>query len=130
MSMPRNKERTREQTQRARRLRRDSSAVEEIFWSLARRGQLGFIIRRQHPLFGFTLDFYCAEAKLAIEFDGEQHCAERDRFRDEKLLEKGIETLRVPNREFFMLDSDAPRKDWIEAIISRCEDRAGRKVPR
>ncbi|MFY9235391.1 MAG: DUF559 domain-containing protein [Fimbriimonadaceae bacterium] len=128
--MPRSKERTRDQTERARRLRRHGSVVEEIFWSLARRGQLGFVFRRQHPVSGFTLDFYCAEAKLAIEFDGEQHDADRDRLRDNQMLEKGIETLRVQNREFFMLDSDAPRTDWIEAIIRRCEERTGRKIPR
>lgn len=121
---------SRNHVERARRLRREMSVAEEIFWTLCRRAQLGFVMRRQHPIEGMTVDFYCAEARLAIEFDGEQHDPERDRLRDEKLRAVNVEVLRVPNREFFMIDSAVPRRDWIEIIISRCEERACRKVPR
>lgn len=41
----------------------------------------------------------------------------------------GIETLRIPNRELFMLDA-APVTDWIGVIVKRREDRSGRKVGR
>ena len=118
--------------ERARKLRRESSVVEKIFWGIARGHQLGFGIRRQHEIEpGLTVDFYCHEALLAIEFDGEQHEAGADAVRDQKLRARGLDVIRIPNREFFMLDSTTePRMDWIEEIIRRCELRSGRKVPR
>ncbi len=123
---------TRPMVKRARHLRRQPSVVEQIFWKTARKSQLGFAIRRQHEIEeGLTVDFYCHEARLAIEFDGEQHDRNVDALRDQRLNSRGIDVIRIPNREFFMLDSTtAPRKDWIEAIIRRCEERSGRQVPR
>jgi very-short-patch-repair endonuclease len=35
--------------------------------------QLGFNIRRQHLIGRFILDFYCTEANLVIEIDGDSH---------------------------------------------------------
>ena len=116
---------------RARRLRESASVAEEIVWKILRGGRLGFKFRRQHPIGGFVLDFYCHEAALAIEFDGEQHDPKRDARRDAALLELNVTTLRIPNRDFFMLDpSDQSRTDWIEQIIATCEARTGRKVRR
>jgi very-short-patch-repair endonuclease len=120
--------------ERARRLRREMSVAERIFWKMARSDRLGFGFRRQHQIEpGLTVDFYCHEARLAIEFDGEQHDPEVDAARDARLLARGIDTMRIPNRGFFMLDSpaeEAVKKDWIEAVIRLCEQRAGRKVLR
>ncbi len=104
------------------------SVAEKIFWELARGHRLGFEIRRQHPVEQYTLDFYCKEASLDIEFDGEQHCPEDDERRDEALRAMGIETIRIPNREFFMIDVNEPSNDWINAIVSKCEERSGRKA--
>ncbi len=107
------------------------SVVEQIFWKFARGHRLGFEFRRQHPIDTYTLDFFCKEAMLAIEFDGEQHDAQVDAERDNHLRAFGSETLRIPNREFFMFDAlEAPRPDWIETIVRRCEERSGRTVPR
>ena len=48
--------------------------AEQLVWYCLRRKQLGgFRFRRQHPIERFVLDFYCSEAKLAIELDGGQH---------------------------------------------------------
>lgn len=121
---------TREQVVRARELRKQSSAAERIFWKICRRGQLGFDIRRQHPYEGFYLDFYCPEAGLAIEFDGEQHDPATDDRRDAILRKLGIDTLRISNRDFFDLDEETPCKDCVELIIRRLEEKTGRRVPR
>jgi very-short-patch-repair endonuclease len=55
--------------------------------------------RRRHPAPPFTLDFYCAAARLAVEVDGAQHSSEaqarRDVLRDRILAERGFVTLRV-----------------------------------
>ncbi|MCC7434399.1 MAG: DUF559 domain-containing protein [Methanoregulaceae archaeon] len=115
--------------ERARRLRKEMSVAESIFWEKCRKHRLGFEFRRQYPISGYVLDFYCKEAMLAVEFDGEQHDAEGDRARDEDLAMFGIETLRIPNRDFFMLDA-APVIDWIELVVKRCEERSGRRVDR
>ena len=60
--------------ERARRLRREMTPPEVRFWLRFRRRHDGFpAFRRQHPLGPFILDFYCAEARLAVEIDGLSH---------------------------------------------------------
>ncbi len=55
--------------------------------------------RRQHPVGPYILDFFCAEARLAVEIDGASHDApeavEYDARRDAWLAERGIFTLRI-----------------------------------
>ena len=107
--------------------------VELIIRERLRKNRAGFRFRFQHYVQGFYLDFYCPEAHLGLEFDGEQHDAVRDAWRDAKLAELGIEIMRIPNRDFFMLDPDPDGSnyiDWIEQIVLRCEARTGRKVQR
>jgi very-short-patch-repair endonuclease len=76
-------------------------------------------IGRQHPVGPFVLDFYCAQARLAIEIDGAAHDMgdrpERDRARDRWLAERGIATLRVSAGEV-MANTDAV----VAAICERC----------
>ena len=70
---------------------------ERIVWSKIRNGQLGRLkFRRQRPLGPYILDSFCAEAKVCIEIDGEQHAHQReyDHRRDDYLREHGVETLR------------------------------------
>ena len=69
-----------------------------MLWQAVRRKQLGVRIRRQHPIDRFVLDFYCAEARLAIEIDGPAHEEQKDYddWRDEQLARWGNEVLRVP----------------------------------
>jgi 5-methyltetrahydrofolate--homocysteine methyltransferase len=82
----------------AREQRREPTRAEQLLWEAVRRKQLGVRMRRQHPLEDFVLDFYCAEARLAIEVDGPVHDGQEgyDRWRDEQLAHWGIEVLRVP----------------------------------
>ncbi|WP_151953632.1 endonuclease domain-containing protein [Sphingomonas sp. EC-HK361] len=86
--------------EQARRLRRTMSAPEVRLWSALRMRPQGTRFRRQHPLGPFILDFYCAQARLAIEIDGMAHDMgdrpERDQVRDRRLAEQGIVTLRFP----------------------------------
>ncbi len=57
--------------------------------------------RRQHPVGNYIVDFYCDEAKLAIELDGGQHAmsSEYDLERTEELQRKGIRVLQFWNNE-------------------------------
>ena len=57
----------------ARRLRREATNAERVFWSRVRNGQLGVKFRRQHPLGPYIVDFVCLQHHLIVEIDGSQH---------------------------------------------------------
>jgi very-short-patch-repair endonuclease len=80
-----------------------NSATRKL-WSRLRNRQLnGFKIRRQHPIDRFIIDFYCDEAKLCIEVDGDSHAEqiEYDQARTAYLNELGYAVIRFTNREVF-----------------------------
>ena len=58
---------------------------------------------RQKILGRYIPDFYCAEAKLAIELDGSQHFEPTEMVRDTErtryLEQFGLKVLRIPNSE-------------------------------
>ena len=85
-------------------LRKTQTDAEDIIWqSLRNRKMLGFKFRRQHPLGKYIADFYCFEAKLVIEIDGEIHNQlenkEYDENRSFELEELGITVIRFTNKE-------------------------------
>ncbi|MDP2784932.1 MAG: DUF559 domain-containing protein [Sulfurimicrobium sp.] len=82
-------------------LRTQQTDAENLIWSLLRNRRLGDAkFRRQHPLSPYVLDFYCHEARLAIELDGGQHLEnEGDIQRDAWLKQHGIRVLRYWNND-------------------------------
>jgi len=95
---------------RSRARRRDMSLPEVLLWAALRQQPDGLKFRREHPTGDYSLDFYCSDARLAIEVDGEAHGRgdrpARDERRDAWLAAKGIATLRVPASEI-LRDLDA-----------------------
>src|SRR4051794_9602358 len=89
--------------ERAKAMRKEPSAAEAVLWPLLRGNRLGFKFRRQHPFGPYVLDYYCAEALLAVELDGEQHQHRtyEDGNRDDWLRLQKIETLRIPTLDLF-----------------------------
>ncbi|MGC8906178.1 MAG: endonuclease domain-containing protein [Desulfomonilaceae bacterium] len=88
----------------ARNLRKEQTDAERLVWSLLRDRRLaGFKFRRQHPIEPYVLDFYCHEARLAVELDGGQHNEPDARARDEQrtsfLEAQGIRVLRFWNND-------------------------------
>ncbi|WP_234572358.1 type IIG restriction enzyme/methyltransferase [Rhodohalobacter sp. 614A] len=88
----------------ARYLRKNQTPAEEMLWQLLRNKQMGLKFRRQHPIKeGFVIDFYCHEAKLAIELDGRYHNEEKQQISDqerEKILkEMNLQIVRFKNEE-------------------------------
>src|SRR5437867_7714125 len=70
---------------RARSLRRSATWAEKLVWRwLKNRRFHGWKFRRQHPVGPYCLDFFCEEARLAIELDGFQHYSTERRCRDER----------------------------------------------
>ena len=84
---------------KARRLRREMSLPEGLLWRELRKRPSGLKFRRQHPSGAYVLDFYCSDARLAVEIDGLSHDfgnrPERDAMRDGWFVAAGIVTLRV-----------------------------------
>ena len=90
--------------QQARRLRKRTTDPEKHLWSRLRNRQIANLkFRRQHPLGNRIVDFFCEEAKLAIELDGSGHLTDNgqksDLDREIELYEKGIRVLRFQNTD-------------------------------
>jgi very-short-patch-repair endonuclease len=62
---------------------------------------LGLKFRRQHPIGGFVLDFYCPELRLAVELDSNYHDTpdqqSRDAARTAPLERLAVHVIRIPN---------------------------------
>jgi very-short-patch-repair endonuclease len=125
----------------ARHLRRSATPAEKRLWSRLRNRQLADLkFRRQEPIGDRVVDFYCAEAHLAIELDGSGHTRREanisDLDRELELHEKGIRVLRFFNRAIFAnLDgvlnaiiyaADPERSLWGTPIIQGTSDATGR----
>jgi very-short-patch-repair endonuclease len=102
----------------AREMRRDQTPAEAKLWSvLGNRHLAGLKFRRQTPRSPFVADFYCAEAKLIVELDGESH-NEKETYdeRRTRILERdGCRVIR------FINDDVNQHPDGVaEAIAKAC----------
>jgi len=117
-TMPRHKPVTDKQTARARDLRHDSPFPEKLLWGrLRNRGLSGIKFRRQFPLGPFIIDFYCDDAKVAIELDGDSHAGRADYDADRtKFIEaSGLRVVRIGNDDILSnLDG------VLEMILREC----------
>src|SRR4030042_4596689 len=84
-------------------LRHKPTEAERCLWKRLRLSLPVFIFHRQKPIGGYVVDFYCSNAKLVIEVDGEYHknneTIANDRVRDEIMHNLGLTVLRFPNSE-------------------------------
>ena len=101
------------------------SLPEVLLWQAVRRKAVADLrFRRQAPMGRFILDFYCEEARLAVEIDGYGHNMgdqpQRDRRRDEWLGQHGIRVLRLP-AELVLEDMDSA----LGTIIAWASGEAG-----
>jgi len=88
----------------AKQLRKEQTDAEKLLWEVVRGRRLcGFKFRRQHPVGGYILDFYCHEARFAVELDGGGHNFEEQQLYDEErtraLNGAGIKLLRFWNHD-------------------------------
>jgi very-short-patch-repair endonuclease len=112
-------------TNQAREFRKTMWDSEQILWTELRNRRQWFKFRRQYTISVYTLDFYCSEARLCVEVDGELHVAraDRDEFRDAWLESQDILTIRIPSWDVFdHLDST------MERILVLCVERSKRKM--
>jgi very-short-patch-repair endonuclease len=103
---------------RGRKLRRDSTQPERKLWNCLRGGRLcGLKFRRQHPIEGFIVDFYCHLHRLVIELDGESHIdrGQSDLEREEILKSQRLRVIRFGNDDV-LRDLEAV----LRAILLAC----------
>jgi very-short-patch-repair endonuclease len=83
----------------------------------------GFKFRRQQPLERYIVDFFCEQAGIAIEADGQQHYPppDRDVQRDRFLTSAGILVLRFPNEQI-LHRTDEVLQVICRALQVRCPD--------
>ena len=112
-----------------RELRSERSTSEKVFWEFVRKDRLGFHFRSGLSVGECVLDFYCAEASLCIELDGEVHeqRKERDVRRDAYLASRGIMVLRIPTLDLFE-ETGVMLSRWLREVTRICEERSGRSA--
>lgn len=86
----------------ARSLKKEMKPAENLLWqNLRNRNISNHKFRRQHPIARYIVDFYCHEARLVIEVDGEIHSSpehiQYDQFRTEELEGMGLKVIRFTN---------------------------------
>jgi very-short-patch-repair endonuclease len=96
------------------------SLPEVLLWQRFSNSEIG--IRRRHPFGRYVLDFYCPQAKLAIEIDGIVHDMGerpiRDKERDAFIRGRGIAVLRIAAAEV-LKDVDAAAERNVAASRNR-----------
>jgi very-short-patch-repair endonuclease len=83
-------------------LRKHMTPAETILWKHLRANRLeGFHFHRQQVIRGYIVDFYCHQANLVVEVDGEIHLAQQeyDHKRDAILSALGLRVMRFTNAQ-------------------------------
>ncbi len=91
-------------TGNAKKLRKNMTKEELHLWyDFLRDYPIRFL--RQKVIDQYIVDFYCHEARLIIELDGSQHYEEqsaiKDRIRTERIEQRNLTVIRIPNNEIF-----------------------------
>ena len=102
----------------ARKLRRQSTDVEQRLWRLLRARGASVKFRRQYALGPYFLDFYSTELRLAIEVDGGQHFSNEVESQDQErtmyLGGRDVRVLRFTNREVLLETEAVLERIWEE----------------
>lgn len=105
-------------TQNARNLRKNMTKEEKHLWyDFLRTYEIRFL--RQKVIDNYIADFYCNKAKLVVEIDGSHHYEENgieyDRIRTEKMQDRDLLVIRIPNSEINNNFSNVC--DYIDLIV-------------
>jgi len=91
--------RAREETEFARKLRREVSRTEDRLWPHLRSDQMGAPFRRQHVIGGRYPDYCCVPLRLIVEIDGPDHDSGRDAAKDAHMNRHGYDVIRFGVQE-------------------------------
>ena len=112
---------------RARNLRQTQTEAEMYVWKQLRSRRFsGFKFRRQTPIYGYIVDFYCPLYRLTVELDGESHVGKEayDTERQRVLENAGFRVLR-----FWDTDVYGDLDVILEQIWRECVARGGSPSP-
>ena len=123
---PINPAKTQRATRIARTLRKHDTWAEQLLWRWLRDRHFShYKFRRQHQEGPYYLDFYCLEAKFAVELDGSGHGfpkqQEHDFRRDAFLAAQGILVKRVWNHQLAYYER---RDNLVENLWRILQERA------
>ena len=113
----------------ARQLRKNMTPHERRLWfCFLKQYPVRFV--RQKVLGSYIVDFYCAEARLAVELDGAQHYEDKaekqDQLRTAFLQKYGLQVIRISNqavdRQFFSVCSQ------IDALVKKKLGKSDKKL--
>ena len=107
--------------ERARAMRHDPVPAERKLWFFLRNRKLnGYKFRRQESIGPFIADFYCAEARLVVELDGDTHAQslDYDASRTRYLEGAGLEVVRFVNHHVHQ-----ELEAVLLTILRHCDDR-------
>jgi very-short-patch-repair endonuclease len=98
-------------------LRENLTPAEAFLWNHLKARKLnGKKFRRQHSIGIYTVDFYCAEEKLAVELDGQPHfeigADLKMEVRELYLEKQGVRVIHFENKDVF------ERTGWVLETIS------------
>jgi len=104
----------REKFSLAKQMRKNPTPAEKHLWSLLQPRPNGKKWRRQHPVLGYIVDFYCASMRLVIEVDGSSHKGreEYDEKRDKALKHFNFTVVRMSNEQAFSMTEQHVDK-WL-----------------
>ncbi len=106
---------------RRRKLRRDMTWAEKLFWIQVKNKALGYKFRRQFSIERFIVDFYCHRLKLIVEIDGFSHENEQqksyDAWRQKKLEGLGCIVIRYTDAKV-LNDTESVKYHLLRVIQS------------
>lgn len=114
--------RTPEQTEIARRLRREASKTERKIWPHLQAARMGASFRRQYSVDKYFADYCCRSLRLVIEVDGPTHRAARDAVRDARIGRCGFDVVR-----FSVQEIDENLQGVIDTIYGEVQLRLARR---
>ena len=106
----------------AKSLRKNMTFHEKLLWERLNLKQInGVRFRRQHPIDFFIADFYCHEARLVVELDGEVHNNQReyDDGRSAEMERYFIKVLRFKNSDI---------EENIENVVKSIENKVSARI--
>lgn len=105
----------------AAKLRGSMTDTELKLWEYLRTKPDGIKFRRQHPIGGYVLDFYCHKLRLSIEIDGGYHLRPEQKVKDMErtsyLKDVGILEIRFANDD--VLSKFEEVKTTIKSFVAR-----------
>jgi very-short-patch-repair endonuclease len=105
-------------TEKRKKLRNNMPIAERILWSRLKAKQLkGYKFRRQYSMGRYIVDFYCPQARLVVELDGESHIGEYMERYDQR-RQRYVESLGVICLRFTNWDVYENAEGILEEILS------------